>query len=150
MAYTFTDEIVFGSLQPKGVNVTNTLHGVSGINEQKAGGSPAITSVAKVLYNSADVGNGVRKAGTGLDGSHIITLSGTIAATGQQFEIDVASAFNDKYIAVIDGARNSTVFKVASGSTYPKNIHEGVSAYPAGRTAISPTMRRLQNLGYIG
>ena len=97
--------------------------GVSGI---------AGTGTSKLLYNSADK----------VDDTVVITTSAIVGET--EYEMDIFAGYNGKTLAVIDENRYSTQFVFDSGGD---SAFQTVSA--TGFISVSPTTRRLYQLGYL-
>ena len=95
--------------------------GVSGING---------TNTSKVLFNASASGTDTT----------VMTTSATL--NGVAYELDIVAGYEGSTFAIIDADRFSTQFVFASGDTTQTETASGF-------ISVSPTLRRLQLLGYV-
>ena len=99
---------------------THVLSGIAGLG------------TSKLLYNSTD-----------FDGNTTVITTSAIVA-GTVYEMDIAAGYHGKTLAVIDNTRFSTQFVFTSGGD-----SKFQTASATGYISVSPTTRRLYQLGYL-
>lgn len=96
--------------------------GVSGI---------AGTNTSKILYNAQ---------GGGFFNTAVVTTSATL--NGAEYELKLFAGYNGSTLAIIDKDRFSTQFTFTSAASAQTET-------ASGYISVSPTLRRLQSLGYV-
>ena len=99
----------------------SATNGVSGI---------AGTSTSKILFNADDKGSDTT----------VVTTSGTL--NGTEYELKLFAGYNGKVLSIIDINRLSTQFTFTSAASAQTET-------ASGYISVSPTLRRLQSLGYV-
>ena len=99
----------------------SATNGVSGI---------AGTSTSKILFNADDKGSDTT----------VVTTSATL--NGTEYELKLFAGYNGKVLSIIDINRLSTQFTFTSAASAQTET-------ASGYISVSPTLRRLQSLGYV-
>ena len=103
-------------------SATNGVSGIAGISTG--------TSTSKILFNADDKGSNTT----------VVTTSATL--NGAEYELKLFAGYNGSTLAIIDKDRFSTQFTFTSAASAQTET-------ASGYISVSPTLRRLQSLGYV-